>query len=43
MTVRVLALRDGVFEEAGVYGKGQTLTSPTLRGFRVDLDDIFRA
>ena len=42
MTVTVLALGEGVFEEAAAYCKGQTLTSPTLRGFSVDLDDIFR-
>ena len=25
----------------GIYGEGQTLTSPTLRGFTLDLDSIF--
>jgi Uma2 family endonuclease len=29
-------------EEAGVYCKGETLTSPILQGFSVDIDDIFR-
>ncbi len=42
MTVTVLTLGEGAFEEAGVYGKGDTITSPTLEGFSVDLDDIFR-
>ena len=43
MTVTVLVLQESDFEEAGVYSKGQTLTSPTLEGFSVNLDDIFRA
>ena len=42
MTVTVLLLGESAFEEAGVYHKGQTLTSPTLKGFGVNLDDIFR-
>jgi Uma2 family endonuclease len=42
-TVTVLLLRDGVFEEAGAYGKGQSLSSPTLEGFAVSLDEIFPA
>ena len=42
MTVTVLVLSEGAFEEAGVYHKGQILTSPTLKGFSVNLDDIFR-
>ena len=25
----------------GIYGRGQTLTSPTLGGFTIDIDDIF--
>jgi hypothetical protein len=41
--VTVLLLRDGVFEEAGAYGKGQSLSSPTLEGFAVSLDEIFPA
>ena len=43
MTVTVLVLGEHDFEEAGVYSKGQTLTSPTLKGFIVNPDDIFRA
>ena len=42
ITITVLILRDGAFEEVGVYRKGETLTSPTLKGFGVNLDDIFR-
>ncbi len=42
MTVTVLVLGDGAFEEAGVYRNGDTMTSPTLEGFSVNLDDIFR-
>ena len=36
-----LLLKDGKFETAGEYGVGDTLTSPTLEGFSVDLDVIF--
>ena len=42
-TVTVLLLRDGIFEEVGSYGKGQSLSSPTLEGFIVSLDEIFPA
>ena len=42
ITVTVLVLGEGAFQEAGVYRKGQTVTSPTLKGFSVNLDDIFR-
>ena len=41
--VTVLLLRDGVFEEAGSYGKGQSLSSPTLEGFTISLEEIFPA
>ncbi len=40
-TVTVLRLDDGAFAEVAHYGAGQTLTSPTLVGFTVNLDDIF--
>ena len=40
-TITVLLLDDGAFAEAARYGTGQTLTSPTLPGFTVNLDDIF--
>ena len=42
MTVTVLLHGERDFEEAGVYRKGETLTSPILQGFSVDLDYIFR-
>ena len=38
MTVTVLLLGESDFEEAGVYRKGQALTSPTLEGFSVNLE-----
>ncbi len=40
--VVVSLLRDGGFEVVGTYGMGATLTSPTLRGFELSVDDIFR-
>ncbi len=40
-TVTVFALADDSYELAGIYTRGQTLTSPTLEGFSLDLDDIF--
>ena len=40
-TVTVLRLDDGTFAEVAHYGAGQTLTSPTLPGFAVNLDAIF--
>ena len=40
-TVTVLRLDDGAFAEVAHYGAGQTLTSPTLPGFAVNLDSIF--
>lgn len=41
-SVAVLLLRGGGFEVAGTYGEGDTLTSPTLPGFELRVDDIFR-
>ncbi len=41
-TVMVLLLRNGAFEEVGIYRKGQVLSSPTLSGFTLNLDEIFR-
>jgi Uma2 family endonuclease len=41
-TITVLLLRNGDFEEVGIYQKGQTLSSPTLEGFTLNLDEIFR-
>ncbi len=40
-TITVMLLGEGGFEVEAVYGMGQTLTSPTLPGFEVDLDEIF--
>ena len=40
-TITVMLLGESGFELEAIYGKGQTLTSPTLRGFEVDLDEIF--
>jgi len=42
-TVTVLRLDGGAFEVVGLYGEEQTLTSPTLEGFAVDLNEIFGA
>ncbi len=40
-TITVMLLGEGGFEVEAVYGMGQTLTSPTLPGFAVELDEIF--
>ena len=40
-TVAVMTLGEAGFEIAAVYDKGQTLTSPTLPGLAVNLDDLF--
>ena len=39
--VTVLLLAERGFDLVGIYGEGQTLTSPTLSGFTLDLDSIF--
>ena len=39
ITVLLLGVRG--LEVADAYGEGETLTSPTLRGIRLKLDDIF--
>ncbi len=39
--VTVLSLRDGSYLTVGIYGEGDTLTSPTLRGFTLDLSELF--
>ena len=41
-TVTVLLLRNGGFETVGAYGEGETLTSPTLPGFALEVADLFR-
>ena len=38
----VMLLGDGSLDEVGSYGTGDVLTSPTLEGLIIDLDDIFR-
>ena len=40
-SVLVLILAGDDYEVAGVYGLGETLVSPLLTGFRLDVDDIF--
>ncbi len=42
MTITVLLLGEDGFAEVATYQKGQTLTSPTLPGFSVNLDELFR-
>ncbi len=39
-TVTVLGLGAGDFEVVGVYGEGQTMSSPTLSGFSAGLDEF---
>lgn len=40
-TVTVLLLGENGYEIAGIYAKDDTLTSPTLEGFSINLSDIF--
>ena len=40
-TVTVLRLGEGAFEVEAIYGEGQTMSSPTLTGFSVGLNEIF--
>ncbi len=40
-TVTLLLLEEHRFAVAGVYGPGQEITSPTVRGFTLDPVDIF--
>ena len=42
-TTTVLLLRKDSYEQVASYSGRQTLTSPTLRGFTVNLSEIFRA
>ena len=42
-TVWVFLLVDGAFEESGRYEEDDTLTSPTLEGFTLDLSEVFGA
>ena len=41
-TVTVLALEEEGFEVVGTYGEGERFASPTLEGFNIDIDEIFR-
>ena len=41
-TLTVMVLREGEYEVAGEYSEGDTLTSPTLEGFSVEVDRVFR-
>ncbi len=41
-TIAVMLLKDGQYQTAGEYGVRDTLTSPTLEGFSVSLENIFR-
>ncbi len=43
MTIAVLLLREGGYAEVAAHRMGQALTSPTLKGFSVNLDEIFRS
>ena len=40
--VTVLRHDQGEFRVAGTYGAGKTLKSPTLPGFTLNVDDLFR-
>ena len=40
--ITVLLLREGQFEVAGEYDAGETLTSPSLPGFTLNVADVFR-
>ena len=40
--VWVLLPNEGSLEVAAIYGKGDTLTSPMLEGFTLDLDQVFQ-
>ena len=42
-TTTVLLLGKDGYEKVAIYREGQTLTSPTLQGFNVNLNEIFRA
>ena len=39
--VLVLTLENGEYRVAGIYGEGQTLVSPLLPGFTLEIDRIF--
>ena len=39
--ITVLTLGNHGYETAGIYGEGDTLTSPTLPGFALNVSDLF--
>ena len=39
--VHVMLLKDGILDLEATYGQGDTVTSATLEGFSVDVDDLF--
>ena len=40
-SITVMFLHERGYEVVGIYGEGQTLTSPTLEGFTLEIDEIF--
>ncbi|MDE2688627.1 MAG: Uma2 family endonuclease [Chloroflexota bacterium] len=40
-SVQVLTLENGVYRVAGIYTAGQTILSPLLQGFSLNVDEIF--
>ena len=40
-TIEVLRLEEGSYQAVGTYNAGQTLTSPTLTDFTLNIDDLF--
>ena len=40
-TVTMLRLGEDAFEVEAIYGEGQTMTSSTLAGFSLGLNEIF--
>ena len=40
-TIAVLMLGEDGFEAVAKYGEGDTLTSSTLPGFRLNVDEVF--
>ena len=40
-TIEVLLLGASGYETVGIFGAGQTLTSPTLTGFNLNTDEVF--
>ncbi len=42
-TITVLRLRNDVYEEAGVYRRGESAVSPLLAGFSIDVAAVFDA